>query len=51
MAWVVTKTRRTLQDRFLRSSINCIDIHNSHLVELDSETAAKHKQIEVIHCL
>ena len=38
MAGVVTKTRRTLQDRFLRSSINCIDIHNSHLVELDSTT-------------
>jgi len=38
MAGVVTRTRRTLQDICLRSSINCIDIHNSHLVELDSAT-------------
>ena len=38
MAGVVTKTRRTLQDRFLHSSIYCIDIHGSHLVELDYAT-------------
>ena len=38
MAGVVTKTRRTLQDRCLRSSIYCMDMHSSHLEELDYAT-------------
>jgi hypothetical protein len=33
MAGVVTKTRRTLQDRFLHSSIYCIDIHDFNITQ------------------